>query len=78
MCTEEGICVEEGTAEEKGSGFLEMHRKKAGGTGARPRVVCAARFSSFSGTTLAPDASGQCPGCLKKATKANRCYATVE
>jgi hypothetical protein len=37
-------------------------------------VTCYAKLSRFEGTTLKPDASGDCKECLKKATKANRCY----
>lgn len=37
-------------------------------------VTCYAKLSRFEGTTLKPDASGKCKECLKKATKANRCF----
>jgi len=39
-----------------------------------PDVTCYAKLSRFEGTTLKPDPSGKCKECLKKATKANRCY----
>jgi len=42
-----------------------------------PRLVqpamCMAKFSEFSGTTIKPDSSGKCAGCLTTATKADRC-----
>lgn len=37
-------------------------------------VKCLVKFSKFDGTTLKPDASGKCKQCLKKLTKADRCY----
>merc|ERR1719231_66311 len=37
-------------------------------------VTCMAKFSKFEGTTLKPDPSGKCKQCLKKLTKADRCY----
>jgi hypothetical protein len=37
-------------------------------------VKCQAKFSKFEGTTLKPDASGKCKQCLKKLTKADRCF----
>jgi len=36
--------------------------------------TCYAKLSEFQGTTVAPDPSGKCGNCLKKATKAARCY----
>jgi hypothetical protein len=41
-------------------------------------VTCMAKFSKFEGTTLKPDASGKCKQCLKKITKADRCYTAAE
>merc|ERR1719253_222642 len=37
-------------------------------------VTCMVKFSEFEGTTLKPDPSGKCKQCLKKVTKADRCY----
>jgi len=37
-------------------------------------VTCYAKLSKFEGTTLKPDGSGKCKECLKKATKADRCF----
>jgi len=37
-------------------------------------VTCYAKLSRFEGTTLKPDPSGKCKECLRKATKANRCF----
>lgn len=39
-----------------------------------PDVTCYAKLSRFEGTSLKPDPSGKCKACLRKATKANRCY----
>jgi len=36
---------------------------------------CVVKFADFEGVTLKPDPSGKCDGCLKKATKADRCIA---
>lgn len=38
------------------------------------QVVCMAKLSKFEGTTLKPDPAGKCKQCLKKVTKAQRCY----
>eukprot|EP00421_Protoceratium_reticulatum_P012936 CAMPEP_0168389926 /NCGR_PEP_ID=MMETSP0228-20121227/17212_1 /TAXON_ID=133427 /ORGANISM="Protoceratium reticulatum, Strain CCCM 535 (=CCMP 1889)" /LENGTH=474 /DNA_ID=CAMNT_0008403207 /DNA_START=45 /DNA_END=1469 /DNA_ORIENTATION=+ len=38
-----------------------------------PGLSCMAKLSEFEGTKIAPDASGKCKGCLRKATKADRC-----
>lgn len=35
---------------------------------------CAVKMSEFVGVTLKPDPSGKCKLCLKKATKADRCF----
>jgi len=35
--------------------------------------TCMVKFSKFSGTTLKPDPSGKCAGCLTTATEAARC-----
>jgi hypothetical protein len=35
---------------------------------------CVAKFADFQGTTLEPDLSGTCEGCLKEAKKAARCF----
>merc|ERR1719235_2069174 len=43
-------------------------------TGKPNDVTCYAKLSRFEGTTLKPDGSGKCKQCLKKATKANRCF----
>jgi|Transcript_5011 hypothetical protein len=48
--------------------FLQGHAEKL------PEVTCYAKLSRFEGTSLAPDPSGNCKQCLRKATKANRCY----
>lgn len=37
-------------------------------------VTCYAKLSKHVGTSLAPDASGKCAGCLKEAKQAARCY----
>jgi len=37
-------------------------------------VKCMAKFAKFEGTTLKPDGSGKCKNCLKKLTKADRCF----
>jgi len=39
-----------------------------------PDVTCYAKLSRFEGTSLKPDGSGKCKECLRKATKADRCY----
>jgi len=39
-----------------------------------PAVTCYAKLSRFEGTSLKPDGSGKCKECLRKATKADRCY----
>jgi len=49
--------------------FLQQSKKKGAAD-----VTCYAKLSRFEGTTLKPDGSGKCKECLKKATKANRCY----
>lgn len=35
--------------------------------------TCMAKLSEFEGTSLKPDSSGKCKGCLKEATEAARC-----
>jgi len=40
----------------------------------KAKVACYAKLSRFEGTTLKPDGSGKCKECLKKATKADRCW----
>mmetsp|Transcript_89317 Transcript_89317/g.248038 ORF Transcript_89317/g.248038 Transcript_89317/m.248038 type:complete len:482 (-) Transcript_89317:148-1593(-) len=45
----------------------------AAGSGANG-TRCMAKLAYFEGTTLAPDASGKCQKCLKKATEAKRCF----
>lgn len=35
---------------------------------------CLAKLSEFEGTTLKPDGSGKCKQCMKKVTKADRCF----
>jgi hypothetical protein len=55
----------------KGSFLQQSHRNKAT---AIPPVTCYAKVSKFEGTTLKPDPSGKCKQCLRKATKADRCY----
>jgi hypothetical protein len=37
---------------------------------------CYAKLEDFVGTNLSPDPSGKCQLCLKKATKANRCFVS--
>jgi len=37
-------------------------------------VKCMLRFSNFEGTSIKPDKSGKCKGCLKEASKADRCF----
>jgi len=39
-----------------------------------PKEACYAKLSRFEGTTLKPDGSGKCKQCLKKWTKADRCW----
>eukprot|EP00929_Paragymnodinium_shiwhaense_P095066 TRINITY_DN5601_c0_g1_i2.p1 TRINITY_DN5601_c0_g1~~TRINITY_DN5601_c0_g1_i2.p1 ORF type:complete len:668 (+),score=146.16 TRINITY_DN5601_c0_g1_i2:75-2078(+) len=36
--------------------------------------VCGLKLSKFVGTTIKPNPSGKCPGCLKTLTRADRCY----
>mmetsp|Transcript_31020 Transcript_31020/g.68029 ORF Transcript_31020/g.68029 Transcript_31020/m.68029 type:complete len:452 (-) Transcript_31020:74-1429(-) len=48
--------------------FLQKTEEDVTGT------KCVVKFEDFEGTTLAPDASGKCEKCLKKATKAERCF----
>lgn len=55
------------------SAFLQ--RRKTNLTvaaGSNATVSCAAKLAKFEGTSVAPDPSGKCEGCLKKATKADR------
>jgi hypothetical protein len=35
---------------------------------------CMAKLEDFEGTSIAPDPSGKCEKCLKKVTKADRCF----
>jgi len=37
-------------------------------------MMCYAKFTSFSGTSIKPDPSGKCDKCLKKVNKAQRCF----
>jgi hypothetical protein len=41
--------------------------------GSEEAPTCMVKFSKFSGTTLKPDPSGKCKGCLTTATEAARC-----
>merc|ERR1719291_130809 len=41
--------------------------------GSQEAPTCMVKFSKFSGTTLKPDPSGKCAGCLTTATEAARC-----
>jgi len=50
--------------------FLQVQSKKE----APYTASCVAKLSLFEGTTLKPDKSGKCDMCLKKATKAARCF----
>jgi len=45
-----------------------------GGKAKPADVTCYAKLSRFEGTSLKPDGSGKCKECLRKATKADRCY----
>jgi hypothetical protein len=45
------------------------------GCDGKNETKCVAKFANFEGETLAPDASGKCKKCLKKASKADRCFA---
>jgi len=54
--------------------FIQQPAFLQGSTGKAADVTCYAKLSRFEGTTLKPDGSGKCKECLKKATKANRCY----
>lgn len=38
------------------------------------KVQCSAKLSAFLGQTLKPDGAGKCKQCLKKVTKADRCF----
>jgi len=38
------------------------------------QVTCVAKLEDFEGTSVKPNPSGKCKGCLKKATKAARCF----
>jgi len=40
----------------------------------KAKEACYAKLSRFEGTTLKPDGSGKCKQCLKKFTKADRCW----
>jgi len=55
-----------GAKEEKGS-FLQRKKEAAD-------TKCVLKLSEYEGTTLAPNPSGKCKACLKKATKADRCF----
>lgn len=55
----------------KKSSFLQAPAAKKAKA---PDVTCYAKLSRYEGTTLKPDPSGKCKQCLRKATKANRCY----
>lgn len=50
---------------DKGSAFLQKGD-------AAPK--CVVKLSEFQGTSIKPDPSGKCKGCLKEAKKADRCY----
>jgi len=52
-----------------GKAFLQTEERAAPYS-----VKCQAKFSAFEGTTLKPDGSGKCKQCLKKLTKADRCF----
>mmetsp|Transcript_3874 Transcript_3874/g.11320 ORF Transcript_3874/g.11320 Transcript_3874/m.11320 type:complete len:498 (-) Transcript_3874:99-1592(-) len=52
--------------------FLQR-RESAQAGNATPSMACMAKFSKLDGTSVKPDPSGKCGGCLKKATKAARC-----
>jgi hypothetical protein len=39
-----------------------------------PPVTCMAKLTEFEGQDLSPQGSGKCKACLKKLTKADRCY----
>jgi hypothetical protein len=53
-------------------GFLQAGALKA--KRAPEDVMCYAKFTSFSGTSIKPDPSGKCDKCLKKVNKAQRCF----
>jgi hypothetical protein len=40
----------------------------------KPSTMCDVKFSEYSGLSLAPDASGKCKHCLKKAEERGKCY----
>jgi hypothetical protein len=61
-----------GAASGSAAAFLQRREMNLAG-GNATMIMCAAKLSKFEGTSLAPDPSGKCEGCLKKATKAARC-----
>jgi len=65
--------------EEKPKSFLQKHNTTAEENPSKiveaPEFpVCALKLSQFVGTTIKPDPSGKCKGCLKELTTADRCY----
>jgi len=50
-----------------------LQKSQAALEDALPPMACMAKLSKFVGTTVKPDPSGKCNGCLKKATEAKRC-----
>jgi len=58
--------------------FLQRRGDKKGGRAKEKGVACRAKLSKYDGTSIKPDPSGKCGGCLKKATKAERCFEWPE
>merc|ERR1719436_1496914 len=56
----------------QGGNFLQRSNPQNLGQGRK--VACMAKLSKYVGTSLKPDPSGKCAGCLRKATKAERCF----
>uniref|UniRef100_A0A7S0FHF7 WSC domain-containing protein n=1 Tax=Pyrodinium bahamense TaxID=73915 RepID=A0A7S0FHF7_9DINO len=54
-------------------GFLQTRASAATARNATAQLACMAKFSKFDGTSVKPDGSGKCEGCLRKATNAARC-----
>lgn len=61
-------------SDEEGSKFMQISHTSSKKKKDSADVMCYAKFASFTGMTLKPDASGKCKQCLKTANKAQRCY----
>jgi len=65
-------------SEEKKASFLQKHNSTFDNPSdivSNPEwPVCALKLSKFVGTSIKPDPSGKCKGCLKELKQADRCY----